>query len=228
MRHLRALPPRYRRGADLGHAVARLRERLGRQGVHPPARLRHGGQVREEVKKWTPDEVENVTGVPGDLLKAAKTMAENRPGTFVWCMGGTQHTIGNNNVRAYCVLQLALGNIGVAGRRRQHLPRPRQRAGRDRRRPRTRTTCRATTGCPRAPGSTGPGLGVDYDWLKAASTSAEVRTWKAADPADDTPASRCRAGSTACSRTRRTSSRRTTSGMVFWGHAPNSQTRGPR
>ena len=30
-------------------------------------------------------------------------------------MGGTQHTNGNNNTRAYCVLQLALGNIGRAG-----------------------------------------------------------------------------------------------------------------
>jgi formate dehydrogenase major subunit len=72
--------------------------------------------VRTEVAKWTPDVVENVTGVPGDQVKlAAQTMAENRPGTIVWCMGGTQHTCGNNNVRAYCVLQLALGNIGVAG-----------------------------------------------------------------------------------------------------------------
>ena len=42
-------------------------------------------------------------------------MANNRPGTLVWCMGGTQHHHGNNNVRAYCVLQLALGNVGVAG-----------------------------------------------------------------------------------------------------------------
>jgi formate dehydrogenase major subunit len=30
-------------------------------------------------------------------------------------MGGTQHTNGNNNTRAYCVLQLALGNMGKAG-----------------------------------------------------------------------------------------------------------------
>ena len=29
-------------------------------------------------------------------------------------MGGTQHTNGNNNTRAYCVLQLALGNMGPA------------------------------------------------------------------------------------------------------------------
>jgi len=42
-------------------------------------------------------------------------MAENRPGTIVWCMGGTQHTIGNNNTRAYCAMQLALGNMGVSG-----------------------------------------------------------------------------------------------------------------
>jgi formate dehydrogenase major subunit len=72
--------------------------------------------VRTEVAKWTPDVVENVTGVPeADVKRAAQTMAENRPGTIVWCMGGTQHTCGNNNVRAYCVLQLALGNIGING-----------------------------------------------------------------------------------------------------------------
>ena len=73
-------------------------------------------RVREEVAKWTPDEVERVTGVSGEGTYAvAKTMAENRPGTFVWCMGGTQHTIGSNYVRAYNCLQLALGNIGVEG-----------------------------------------------------------------------------------------------------------------
>jgi formate dehydrogenase major subunit len=60
--------------------------------------------------------VEDVTGAPEAEVKlAAQTMAENRPGTIVWCMGGTQHTIGNNNTRAYCALQLALGNIGVSG-----------------------------------------------------------------------------------------------------------------
>lgn len=72
--------------------------------------------IRAEVAKWTPAETERVTGIPEAQLKqAAQTMAENRPGTIVWCMGGTQHTIGNNNTRAYCVLQLALGNIGVSG-----------------------------------------------------------------------------------------------------------------
>ena len=73
-------------------------------------------EIRAEVKKWTPEEVEKVTGVPGSQMKrVARTLASNRPGTLVWCMGGTQHHVGNNNTRAYCVLQLALGNIGVAG-----------------------------------------------------------------------------------------------------------------
>ena len=72
--------------------------------------------VLEEVAKWTPEETERVTGVPGSQLRrVAQTMANNRPGTFIWCMGGTQHTNGNNNTRAYCALQLALGNMGAEG-----------------------------------------------------------------------------------------------------------------
>jgi formate dehydrogenase major subunit len=73
-------------------------------------------RVREEVKRWTPEETERVTGTPPEVVEeAARIMAENRPGTIVWCMGGTQHTIGNNNTRAYCALQLALGNVGKSG-----------------------------------------------------------------------------------------------------------------
>ena len=73
-------------------------------------------EIRAEVAKWAPEEVERVSGVPEETIKrAAQLMAENRPGTFIWCMGGTQHTIGNNNTRAYCVFQLALGNMGVSG-----------------------------------------------------------------------------------------------------------------
>jgi formate dehydrogenase major subunit len=73
-------------------------------------------KVRDEVKKWAPDEVEKVTGVPGAQVKrVARTLANNRPGTLVWCMGGTQHHHGNNNTRAYTILQMALGNVGTSG-----------------------------------------------------------------------------------------------------------------
>ncbi|HEY6896579.1 MAG TPA: formate dehydrogenase subunit alpha [Rhodocyclaceae bacterium] len=73
-------------------------------------------KVREECAKWTPEKVQEVSGVDGDTLyKIAETMAMNRPSTIVWCMGQTQHTVGNAIVRAFCCLQLALGNIGVSG-----------------------------------------------------------------------------------------------------------------
>ena len=74
-------------------------------------------KVREEIlAKWTPDKVQEVSGVDeATTYKIAKIMAENRPGTIVWCMGQTQHTIGNAMVRASCLLQLALGNIGKSG-----------------------------------------------------------------------------------------------------------------
>jgi formate dehydrogenase major subunit len=73
-------------------------------------------QIRAEVAKWTPEETERVTGVPGSQMRrVARTMANNRPGTVIWCMGATQHHSANNNTRAYCVLQLALGNMGTSG-----------------------------------------------------------------------------------------------------------------
>jgi formate dehydrogenase major subunit len=74
-------------------------------------------KVKEDVmKKWTPDKVTEATGVSeADVYKAAETMAKNRPSTIIWCMGQTQHSIGNAMVRASCILQLALGNIGVSG-----------------------------------------------------------------------------------------------------------------
>ncbi|CAD5373806.1 Formate dehydrogenase-O, major subunit [Rubrivivax sp. A210] len=74
-------------------------------------------KVRDDVMaKWTPDKVLEACGVDeATCLKVARLMAENRPSTIVWCQGQTQHTIGNAMVRASCLLQLALGNVGVSG-----------------------------------------------------------------------------------------------------------------
>ena len=74
-------------------------------------------KVKAEVMaKWTPDKVLEACGVDeATCLKTARTLAENRPSTIVWCMGQTQHTTGNAVVRASCILQLALGNVGVSG-----------------------------------------------------------------------------------------------------------------
>jgi formate dehydrogenase major subunit len=72
--------------------------------------------VRKEVAKWTPDEVERVSGVPGEQLRrVAEMFAKEKPATLIWCMGATQHTVGTANVRAFCILCLATGNIGKPG-----------------------------------------------------------------------------------------------------------------
>jgi formate dehydrogenase major subunit len=78
----------------------------------------HGMEnVKAEVlAKWTPEKVEEACGIKeAQVLKVATMMSENRPSTLVWCMGQTQHTIGNAMVRASCILQLALGNVGKSG-----------------------------------------------------------------------------------------------------------------
>ena len=80
------------------------------------ARVHGIDKVKEEVMKWTPDKVQDVTGIPeAEVFKIAETLAKNKPSTVVWCMGQTQHTVGNANVRAMCILQLVLGNVGVSG-----------------------------------------------------------------------------------------------------------------
>jgi len=72
--------------------------------------------IRKEVAKWTPEEVERVSGVPGaQLERVAKMFATEKPATLIWCMGATQHTVGTANVRAFCIALLATGNVGKFG-----------------------------------------------------------------------------------------------------------------
>jgi len=72
--------------------------------------------VRKEVEKWNPAEVERVTGVPGaQLRKVAEMFAKEKPATLIWCMGATQKSVGTANVRAFSILLLATGNVGGAG-----------------------------------------------------------------------------------------------------------------
>ncbi len=80
------------------------------------ARVYGMDKVREEAAKWTPAECERVTGMKeAEVRDVAETMAKNTPSTIVWAMGQTQHTNGNAIVRASCIFQLALGNVGKSG-----------------------------------------------------------------------------------------------------------------
>ncbi len=72
--------------------------------------------ARKEMEKWTPEEVERVSGVPGaQLERVAKMFATEKPSTLIWCMGQTQHTVGTANVRASCMALLLTGNVGAPG-----------------------------------------------------------------------------------------------------------------
>jgi formate dehydrogenase major subunit len=186
-------------------------------------------EVRKEVAKWTPDEVERVTGVPeNQVYAAAKTMADNRPGTFIWCMGGTQHTIGNNNTRAYCAFQLVLGNMGRSGGGTNIF------RGHD-------NVQGATDFCVLShslPGYYGLAPGswkhwanvwdVDYDWIAGRFDSGSYEKSGDKDvPVMNTkgiPVSRWIDG--VLEDKANVAQKDNVRAMVFWGHAPNSQTRG--
>ncbi len=81
------------------------------------ARVYGMDEVKKEVMaKWTPDRVTEVTGVPeAEVFAVAKTLAENRPGFIIWAMGQNQHNNANAVVRASNILMLALGNVGRSG-----------------------------------------------------------------------------------------------------------------
>ncbi len=90
----------------------------------------------EMMAKWTPDKVEEVCGVPeAQVFKVAEMMAKNRPSTDRLVHGpDAAHDRQRHRARVVHPAAGARQHRRV-GRRREHLPRPRQRAGRDRRRP---------------------------------------------------------------------------------------------
>ena len=72
--------------------------------------------LKETVSTYTVERTSEITGVPiEDLEKAARMMAENRPGALLYAMGITQHTVGVGNVISCANLQMVLGNVGLPG-----------------------------------------------------------------------------------------------------------------
>jgi formate dehydrogenase major subunit len=76
--------------------------------------------LKKHFSRYDPDTVSAITGTPkGDLLEVYKTYAATgkpgKAGTVMYAMGWTQHTVGVQNIRAMAMIQLLLGNMGVAG-----------------------------------------------------------------------------------------------------------------
>src|SRR5260370_34933070 len=69
--------------------------------------------IRQQVAKRTPHEVERVTGLPeAQVRHVAETFAKQKPATLIWAMGQTQFTPGTANVRASALLLHATGKVG--------------------------------------------------------------------------------------------------------------------
>jgi formate dehydrogenase alpha subunit len=73
-------------------------------------------QLAETVKKYTPEMVEKITGVPkADIIKAARLFAGVDKAAVLYGMGITQHTTGTDNVKTLANLLMLTGNIGREG-----------------------------------------------------------------------------------------------------------------
>jgi formate dehydrogenase major subunit len=76
--------------------------------------------MKKHFSRYDVDTVCEITGAPkDDYLKICRhytsTWAPDRVGTWLYAMGTTQHTHGTQNIRTYVMLQLLLGNVGMAG-----------------------------------------------------------------------------------------------------------------
>ena len=73
-------------------------------------------ELRQVVMEYTPERVEEISGIPADGLRAAARMyAQSKPAVLLYAMGITQHTTGTDNVKSCANLAMLTGNLGVPG-----------------------------------------------------------------------------------------------------------------
>jgi formate dehydrogenase major subunit len=77
-------------------------------------------QLKKHFSRYNLKKVSSITGTPrADLEKVYKTYAasgqKGKAATIMYAMGWTQHTVGVQNIRTMAMIQLLLGNMGVAG-----------------------------------------------------------------------------------------------------------------
>jgi formate dehydrogenase major subunit len=72
--------------------------------------------LRETVARYTPELVEQLTGVPREtIIEVARLYGRARAAITFWGMGISQHTTGTDNARCLISLALLTGNIGRPG-----------------------------------------------------------------------------------------------------------------
>lgn len=72
-------------------------------------------ELEAMVAKYTPEKVEEISGVPAEQLReAARIYARAERAALIYAMGITQHTTGHDNVRDTANLAMLTGNVGRA------------------------------------------------------------------------------------------------------------------
>ena len=76
--------------------------------------------LKQHFSRYDAETVCRITGTPQEhYLRVCdlytSTFAPDRAGSWLYAMGTAQHSHGTQNIRSYAILQLLLGNIGVAG-----------------------------------------------------------------------------------------------------------------
>jgi formate dehydrogenase major subunit len=76
--------------------------------------------MKKHYERYTPKMVAETTGVPeklfDEICKAiASTAPADRTMTHLYALGWTQHSVGAQNIRCMAMIQLLLGNMGMAG-----------------------------------------------------------------------------------------------------------------
>lgn len=72
--------------------------------------------LKKAVEKYTPEYVEEVSGIPAEeLIAVARLYASARAASILYTMGITQHICGTDNVKSLANLAMLCGNVGVEG-----------------------------------------------------------------------------------------------------------------
>ena len=76
--------------------------------------------LKKHYSRYTPEMVSRITGTPEEkLIEVYKlygsTGKPDKAGVELYAMGWTQHTVGAQNIRTMAIIQLLLGNMGIAG-----------------------------------------------------------------------------------------------------------------
>ena len=73
-------------------------------------------ELKKKVEKYTPEYVEEISGIPkNQLIDAARLYGQAPAASIVYAMGITQHTTGTDNVKSLANLAMLCGNMGITG-----------------------------------------------------------------------------------------------------------------